>query len=415
MRTGLWLLIVAALLVAPASAYAPPSPWQLGDPIVLPFKSPDDAPVRSASSGPAHGTALIVGERVHYADAAGRWHAFGIPDARDVGLARLENGGGLVTWGDGRTQFVRTWTHDGVLAPAQAVMPTSDSFTVTLTYDEAGTVVIVAVHPRVVVAVRDPGGAFGAAQDLGPISDEGLFTFFADIKDGAPDLSWEGHRLVRPGPGAAFIRAPLEAPDDTVIAADDSRRVPIGPAVRKACKEGCVYVRLFTWPDGTARLLYRTGREDHDDWRVALPGADGVFDGDRVATRLAATEPVWTARPGVVAFARQAHPGVALVPYGEAPRSKPRVRVLRSHVEGSRLLVYVLCTATCRLSVDGARIYEDGGFSASTAPLRRALEPFEVVRVSLPRPRGGSARLPYTLRDVQGTAKRGALRVRLKR
>ncbi len=143
------------------------------------------------------------------------------------------------------------------------------------------------------------------------------------VADGTVSVSWDDRRAVRTGPGAAFQPAPPVPSDPSVLVADDSTRVRIGPAVRRACGGTCYDAHLFTWADGSARLVYR---DDPSTWYVARPGADGTFDGAAVATRIGGA-PVWTAQPGIVAFTRETFPGFALLPYGVTSWRRPALRV----------------------------------------------------------------------------------------
>lgn len=401
MRNGLRCLIVmAALLAAPAQAGA-----QFGDAIRLPPKANDPA-VRVASSGPAHAPALITTDEVHFADATGRWHAFGINErAEAVRLARLEHGGGLAAWSEGPELWVRTWTRDGALAPPQKVMDLFVAFD--LAHDETGTVVLAAMgerlgdEGRVTAVVRDPGGAFSAPQDLGPATEESTRGLSADVVDGAESVSWDQRRVVRPAPGAAFVPAPPLPVDPAVLVADGSKRVRIGPVAQQACGGSCE-AHLFTWADGSARLVYGYRSE----WFIARPGADGTFEGATVATRVGSA-PVWTAQPGIVAFTRETHPGWALLPYGVASSRSPAPRITWALSQQGRLSLVAHCRTTCRLSLEGARIR-----SLQGAPIRRALEPFEQVQVGLPEPRRRIARLRFTIRDAQGRVTRKTFTLR---
>jgi hypothetical protein len=68
--------------------------------------------------------------------------------------------------------------------------------------------------------------------------------------------------------------------------------------------------------------------------------------------------------------------------------------------------VFALCRATCRLSVNGARLFADPGSTATSAPIKRRLEPLEPVEIQLPKPRGESLRITFTTRDAQGRTER---------
>lgn len=399
MRNGLRFLIAAALLAAPAPAHA-----QLGDVSPIGFKAPDTPYIETSSSSATHPPALILRRTVHYADVRGGWHRFALAaDAQEVRLARLEDGGGMAVWDDGDTLLTRTWTRDGVLAPARAVM--SRGFMgFEIAHDEAGTVVIATAGERMGVIVRSPGGAWTVPQDIGPAAEATPETFSAVVADGAVSVSWEGRRAVRTGPAPAFEPAAPVPADPAVLVADGSKRVRVSASVRKLCAKGCEAVRLFTWPDGTARLLLNTAWE----WFVAQPQADGTFAAPTLATHLGG-HPLWTERPGVVAFTRETLPGLGLVPYGVAPRRGASVRLVSAFTDGRRLYVNVFCSTTCRLSGLGSRV--------STLPLgqplgKRALEPYEVVQIVRPKPRGTRVRIPYTLRDARGRAIRRVLTLR---
>lgn len=402
MRNGWRCLTVAAvLLTTPAAADA-----QFGDPIPLPPTTRDPA-VRIASSDAAHAPALITTDQVHYADATGRWHVFDISERPEqVALARLEHGGGLAAWSSGSELWVRFWTRDGALAPPQKVMDIFVSFD--LAHDEAGTVVLAAMgerlggEGRVTAVVRDPGSGFSAPQDLGPAAEESTGALSAAIADGAVSVSWDRRRAVRPAPGAAFVPAPPLPADPVVLVADGSKRVRVGPAVRTACADPCSEAHLFTWSDGSARLVYGSRSE----WLIARPGPDGTFDGATVATRVGSA-PVWTARPGLVAFTRETHPGWALLPYGVASTRSPAPRVTWALSQQRRLYLVAHCRTACRLSMKDARIQ-----SLQREPLTRALEPFEQVEIVLGEPRRRTARLPVTVRDAQGRVTRRTFTLR---
>lgn len=394
-RTPLALLIAAAsLLVAPAGASA-----QLGDVVPLPFPAPE-ADVQAASSSATHPPALVVDDVVRFADAGGRWHGIKLPaGAVDVRLARIEDGGGLVAWSGEDTVQVRTWTRDGAVSPAEGVLAWTGDLAIA--HDGAGTVALFDLGERLTATVRDPGGTFGEPQDLGRTRATVQRTFAAVAGPDGVRVRWDGRGAVRPPGAAGFTPAPPWPADPNVLAVDGAPPVPIGPAVRALCDIACEDARLFTWPDGTARLLYGVGYQ----WRIARPDASGRFDGDELATRVAGY-PLWTERPGVVAFTRSLLPGLGLVPYGVAPTGPATFRVFTA-VSGGRLLNAAgVCRTTCRVSVK----------SKGVLPLldhlgervgERALEPFEPFVVSWYKPRR-RVRVTFKITDAQGRVTRRA-------
>lgn len=393
MRNGLLLLIMVALLSAPAGASA-----QLGDPVGLPIQVGRSDSLLAVGSGPAHAPALVVGGRVHFADASGRWHSFRIAKrAEAVRLARLEDGGGLVAWNQGYALLVRSWTRDGALAPPREVMSLGDSGW-ELAHDDAGTVVLATAGDWLQVAVRDPGGDFGAPEDFARASGEHLSAGFKAIAGDTISISWDRKRFVRAGRGARFVAAPPQPADPAVLITDASKSVRVGPAVRKICTVECDPPRLFTWADGTARLVYR----NFFQWYIARPGNDGTFDGAVVATEIGG-EPLWTEQPGVIAFTRDTFPGLALSPFGIAPERSPSLGIKSAFVRDGALVVLAFCSTTCRLSGVGPGVSS----SPLAKPLgKRALEPYQLAIISRREPRGKTVQLTFKLRDVKGRVTR---------
>ncbi len=344
--------------------------------------------------------ALVVGGHACTSPTStGRWHARSRHPrrTRTSGLARLENGGGLVAWDDRRAVFARTWTREGTLGADPDRHGPAGSFALVLTYDEAGTVALGSVYPRVTFAVRDPGGTFGAAQDLGPISGEGL-SAFADIKDGAPDLSWDGHR--RP-PGPARVRACSgQAPDDGVhrrrgleARADRASRAQGLRRGRAAAAETVHLGR--TAPPGCC-TDGQPGSSTTGTWPYRA-WTDDVFDGDRVVAT-ASQPPSRCGQRGRVSSpsARQAYPGRRPRRPWRAPERRPVARAcVGRRPTAERLLLHRRAAPPRAGSATRSASAPPGAYSArraSSGKRHAALGSADLPREAQRRTRATSAR-----------------------
>jgi hypothetical protein len=319
--------------------------------------------VTAAISGPGHSPAVLIDSGgplayVGHTNRAGNWRFLLVPgNSQAVRLASLEGGGGLVAYDQGDVIVARTWGPDGTVAPPQAVLTGIIStwwqgdFQAPewqMASDDRGTVALASVTTNgrgVLATVRDPGGAFGAVQRLGdtdPVPGVPSFTEYrlapADMgigpigAGGAVTVQWGAHghggpgvvrrwepssQATRPGPrrpfaaptspaagvttGAMFReRQKLSAPPVTVVG-DQSAAIRVGAGIVRHCgaHADCRTPKPFAW--GTTKVILFA---DGGDWLVAKADARGVYDHPtRVAGVTTGSQPLWTKRHGVVAFA----------------------------------------------------------------------------------------------------------------
>jgi hypothetical protein len=420
-RTALIALLVT--LALPATALA-----QLGDPTRLSLGRTPASFDDVTSSADGRTTFLVDDRTVLYADADGDWHRFTVPSAIAIQLIGLEGGSGMAVWGAGTTIYGRRWHADGRLEAPTALLNgvlTDESFGSPprmgwrLTADRAGNVVLTAqgdaAHRRAIyAAARIPGGPFSPQQELvppalAPSSPRLSLHMLPMAPDGTATVSWFGEwndplSIYRTGvatrrPGATqFEPATIgEAPRLlTGVATDGGGAVPIAFDVNAACDGYCDQsAKLFTWPNGEQRLALH-GLESSPVWWIARRGPDGRFTQPRVATRTGGL-PIWTQRPGVIAFVKAVGGGVYAVPYGERPRRAPRMTVgaVRRTLE-----IPVSCSTACSVQAmvrSGRRTFR--ARSDTMEPLETA-----VVAPALPT-RVTRVNVTLTARGVRGTTR----------
>lgn len=417
------LIALLATLTLPAVALA-----QFGDPTRLSIGLMPSY-INDVTSGEGGTTALLVDDRtVAYSDSDGDWHRFMVPSAVAIQLIRLEAGSGMAVWGTGATIYGRRWHADGRLEAPTALLNgvlTDEAYERParfigwrLVADRAGTAVLTAqgdaAHPRAVyAAVRVPGGAFSPQQELLPPASAGSTRLGLYMLPMAPDgtvtVSWTSEWSYPPTlystgvatrrPGATqFEPATIgEAPRlPTGVVTDGGGMVPVDFNMGAACAGYCDRSgKLFTWPSGEQRLaLHRTGSDGV--WWIARRGPDGRFTQPRLATRTGGV-PIWTQRPGVVAFVKAVHGGIYAVPYGEPPRGAPRVTVgaVRRTLE-----IPVSCSTACSVQAtvrSGRRT-----FRARSG----TMEPLETAVLAPPLPtRLTHVKVTLTARGVRGTTR----------
>jgi hypothetical protein len=438
------LLCALAMLNAGAAVAVAGEP-HLGTPeVITSFSGESD--IIASSSLPGHGDVYavfhrIIGKNLYtvvYRDEHGHAHKFDIPTTNSsfpmaIRFAGLEDGGGMVLWDDGANHRIlaRSWLRDGTLAATQTVLAqvtTENNIGFggpqwQMSADGAGTVVVATTGPvpddagRVIATVRDPGGQFGAPQELTPANEPAIIDrriLVSPIaRDGTVAISWgpgedvagPGGRAIRSGRSPRFD-APAVVPFAVPLGLTKTNRSILGPdaapitidaGVAHFCP--CTNARVFTWTGDVRVLAFQT---DGGDWYVARGGRDGAFTGAVKATEHAAAVPMRRARPGEVGFASfdtetdnllfRQHSRLIVIPFGSkvpASRRAPRLRFgTYATVVNHHLLVPVYCDRVCGIhgSSGGDTRLRIVDYRARRVDPR--LEPFTVryLRVAFPAP-----------------------------
>jgi hypothetical protein len=377
------ILACALALFGLGGAHAAAAGPHLGTPeVITSFGGESD--LLSASSVAGHPDAYAVFHRkiganvysVVHRDIHGHAHRFDIhtpsgsfPQA--VRLVAVEAGGGMAIWDESATQRVlaRGWRSDGTLGATQVVLSQvttihsadNDTAQWRVRADGSGTVVVATTGASphnlasVFAAVRDPGGAFGAPQELTPPGEIGIIQRQIAISpvaaDGTVAIAWgpesgngAGGRAIRSGRAARF-GAPAAGPFTAEVGLSAANRsilgddgTPITISARLARRCPCVRPQVLHWGGGARVLVFQVyGTEfarQLGSWYVAHPDKHGVFDGAVEATRNATSLPVRRTRSGEVGFARfdtstdnglfRQHSRLIVIPFGSRARAARR-------------------------------------------------------------------------------------------
>jgi hypothetical protein len=400
MRNGLPFLIAVLTLVSAA----PAAGFEFGD--AVPIVTGSTPGVRAASSGPGHGTALHLldpgDSRVAFQDRAGAWHRFRPPGApARVALAQIEDGSGLAAWADAGSVYVRIWSREGELSPAQPVLTGRGLWR--LAADRSGTVAIAAADQNgaLTVTVRDPGAGFSAPQAIGASRS---FTLLPIEADGSVSVRFGSQQATRSGRTGPFVTStPVDKPvPPNLWQADDSRHVLVGSGVLRLCHtDGCNAPKLFAW--GKRELIaFRRPAADGARWYIARRQPNGRFDDPEFAVSDFFSLPVWT--PGGLAFTRlslgdaeQRLRGVYLIPLSGTSKLRPRLYLGSVGSRFGRVHFDVFCRSAC--TVDGTI----NGIAVS----RRVLSPLETGELSVVVPPGTKRlRIALVARDERGRTTR---------